>query len=149
MNVKDVCMKLSKKTEYGLRFLLAMAELGEGRFMGIYQVSLRHHIPMKFLEAIAVTLRKSGFLEVKKGAGGGYRLKFSPEEINLHMVFECLEDSYKRELELGEESSNNQKAVSVVMNALVGDVRVILKSKSIADIQKEYRDLNENLMYYI
>ena len=62
-------MKVSKKTEYGLRFLLAMAELPEGRYMGIYQISLRHKIPMKFLEAIAVTIKKSGLLEVKKGAG--------------------------------------------------------------------------------
>ncbi len=142
-------MKVSKKTEYGLRFLLALAELSEGRFMGIYQISLRHKIPMKFLEAIAVTLKKSGFLEVKKGAGGGYRLKFSPEEINLHMILECLEESYKRELEMGEETTNNQKAVSIVVNQLKVEVRTVLKSKSIADIQKEYKNLNESLMYYI
>ncbi len=41
-------MKLSKKTEYGLRFLLSLAELAEGKYMGIYQISLRHKIPMKF-----------------------------------------------------------------------------------------------------
>ncbi len=142
-------MKVSKKTEYGLRFLLALAELHEGKYMGIYQISLRHKIPMKFLEAIAVTLKKSGLLEVKKGAGGGYRLRFSPEEINLHMIFESLEDSYKKDTSLVEDGSNNEKAVNITMNYVSKDVNRILKSKSIADIQKEYRDLNESLMYYI
>jgi len=142
-------MKVSKKTEYGLRFLLAMAELPEGRYMGIYQISLRHKIPMKFLEAIAVTIKKSGLLEVKKGAGGGYRLKYSPDEINLHMIFESLEDSYRKEMDFTEDSSNNQKAVGVVLNEVLKDVRVVLRAKTLGDIQRQYKDMNESLMYYI
>ncbi len=142
-------MKVSKKTEYGLRFLLSLAELQEGKYMGIYQISLRHNIPMKFLEAIAVTLKKSGLLEVKKGAGGGYRLRFSPEEINLHMIFESLEDAYRKDLRIEDDVSNNHKAVSIVLNSVSVEFRKILKSKSIADIQREFRNLNESLMYYI
>lgn len=142
-------MKFSKKTEYGLRFLLALAELSEGRFMGIYQISLRHKIPMKFLEAIAVSLKKEGMLEVKKGAGGGYRLKYHPKEINLLMVFECLEDAYKKLIDIQSDMSSNQKAVSIVLNDAISGVREVLKTKCLADIQKEYRDLNESLMYYI
>jgi Rrf2 family protein len=142
-------MKFSKKTEYGLRFLLALAELSEGRFMGIYQISLRHDIPMKFLEAIAVLLKKEGLLEVKKGAGGGYRLKYLPSEISLLRVFECLEDAYKKELDVAGDISSNQKAVNIVMNDLIKGVREVMTSKTLADIQKQYRDLNESLMYYI
>ena len=142
-------MKFSKKTEYGLRFLLALAELGEGRFMGIYQISLRHSIPMKFLEAIAVSLKKGGLLEVKKGAGGGYRLKYKPHEISLLMVFDCLEGSYKKELNITGDISSNQKAVALVLNETIDGVRGVLSEKSLYDIQKQYRDLNESLMYYI
>jgi Rrf2 family protein len=142
-------MKFSKKTEYGLRFLLALAELSEGRFMGIYQISLRHNIPMKFLEAIAVLLKKEGFLEVKKGAGGGYRLRLLPSEITLLQVFECLEDAYKKELDVTGDISSNLKAVNIVMNDLIKGVREVMTSKTLADIQKQYRDLNESLMYYI
>ncbi len=142
-------MKFSKKTEYGLRFLLALAELSEGRFMGIYQISLRHQIPMKFLEAIAVALKKAGFLDVKKGAGGGYRLRFRPSEITLLMVFECLEDAYKRELDISGDISSNQKAVALVLNESIAGVREVLAEKTLADIQKQYKDLNESLMYYI
>lgn len=142
-------MKFSKKTEYGLRFLLALAELSEGRFMGIYQISLRHNIPMKFLEAIAVALKKAGLLEVKKGAGGGYKLKFKPDEISLLMVFECLEDAYKKELDITGDISSNQKAVALVLNDTIAGVREILAEKKLADIQKQFKDLNESLMYYI
>ncbi len=142
-------MKISKKTEYGLRFLLALAELSEGKFMGIYQISLRHKIPMKFLEAIAVQLKKYGLLEVKKGAGGGYRLKLQPDSITLFMVFECLEDTSKKEFPVDENVSTNQKAVSLVLNNVVDSINQIMSSKTLADIQKEYKNLNESLMYYI
>lgn len=142
-------MKFSKKTEYGLRFLLALAELSENKFMGIYQISLRHGIPMKFLEAIAVLLKKAGLLEVKKGAGGGYRLKHRPNEISLLMVFECLEDAYKKSLDVSGDISNNQKAVAVVLNDSIDEVKEMLGQKSLADIQKKYKDLNESFMYYI
>lgn len=142
-------MKVSKKTEYGLRFLLALAELGEGKFMGIYQISLRHTIPMKFLEAIAVQLKKFGMLEVKKGAGGGYRLKYPPSKINLLMVFECLEDATRKDFDMDGDLSSNQKAVASTLNGVLTDVRNTLESKTLSDIQSEYRNLNESLMYYI
>ncbi len=142
-------MKFSKKTEYGLRFLLALAELSEGRFMGIYQISLRHSIPMKFLEAIAVSLKKAGLLEVKKGAGGGYKLRLPPEEISLLMVFECLEDAYKKEIDVTGDISSNQKAVSLVLNESIVGVKGVLSEKKLSHIQKQYKDLNESLMYYI
>lgn len=142
-------MKFSKKTEYGLRFLLALAELSESKFMGIYQISLRHGIPMKFLEAIAVLLKKAGLLEVKKGAGGGYKLKLRPSEISLLMVFECLEDAYKKSADVTGDISNNQKAVAVVLNNTIEEFKVLLQQKSLADIHKKFKDLNENLMYYI
>ncbi|SMO86171.1 transcriptional regulator, BadM/Rrf2 family [Saccharicrinis carchari] len=142
-------MKFSKKTEYGLRFLLSLSELGDDKFMGIYHISLRHAIPMKFLEAIAVLLKKAGLLEVKKGAGGGYKLKHSPEEISLLMVFECLEDTYKNELNVSGDMSNNQKAVTLVLNQTITDVKALLAQRTLADIQKEYKDLNASLMYYI
>ncbi|MCW3807834.1 RrF2 family transcriptional regulator [Plebeiibacterium marinum] len=142
-------MKISKKTEYGLRFLLALAELSPKRYMGIYQISLRHDIPMKFLEAIAVALKKSGMLEVKKGAGGGYRLNTTPDKITLYMVYECLENSFKKQLPVNEDDSNNQKAVSLVLNQTIENMVKIMAGKTLLDIQKEYRNLNESLMYYI
>ncbi len=142
-------MKFSKKTEYGLRFLLALAELGENKFMGIYQISLRHGIPMKFLEAIAVLLKKAGILEVKKGAGGGYKLKHRPNEISLLMVFECLEDAYKKNLDVSGDISNNQKAVATILNDTIDQVKELLAKKSLADVQKKFKDLNQSFMYYI
>ncbi len=142
-------MKLSKKTEYGLRFLLSLAELAEGKYMGIYQISLRHKIPMKFLEAIAVTLKKSGMLEVKKGAGGGYKLRLLPKEISLLMVYEALDGGYRKELPINEDDTNNQKAVLLVVNQAINEMADVLNNKTLADIQKEFRDRNESLMYYI
>ena len=66
-------MKFSKKTFYGLKFLLALTAGSEETFWGIQQVSIGKTSLWKFLEAIAVILKKAGMVEVKRGAGGGYR----------------------------------------------------------------------------
>jgi len=45
--------------------------------------------------------------------------------------------------------SNNQKAVWMVLNDSIVGVKEVLSAKTLADIQREFRNLNENLMYYI
>ena len=37
----------------------------------------------------------------------------------------------------------------VVLNEVLKDVRVVLRAKTLGDIQRQYKDMNESLMYYI
>jgi len=82
---------ISKKTKYGIKALSHLAQKEWGKPTQIAEISKDEHIPRKFLEAILLVLRKSGYLGSKKGKGGGYYLRKPSEEINMAEVFRILE----------------------------------------------------------
>ena len=82
---------ISKKTKYGIKALSNLAQKEKGKPVQIAAISKEEHIPQKFLEAILLILRKSGYLGSKKGKGGGYYLRKPPEEISMAEVFRILE----------------------------------------------------------
>jgi len=82
---------ISKKTKYGIKALSNLARKDKGKPLQIASISEEEHIPQKFLEAILLTLRRSGYLGSKKGKGGGYYMRKDPKEINMAEVFRILE----------------------------------------------------------
>ena len=87
-------MRLSKKTEYALRALFAIARASNGPSPGswrIEQVSRQENIPVKFLEQILLSLRHAGLLASKRGVGGGYRLARPATEITVGEVIRALD----------------------------------------------------------
>jgi Rrf2 family protein len=82
---------LSKKSKYALKALLVLAkEYGQGPVQ-IADVSSREHIPQKFLELILLELKNQGFLQSRKGKGGGYSLRKPPTAISMGSVIRVLE----------------------------------------------------------
>ena len=82
---------LSKKSKYGLKALLVLAEeSGRGPVL-ISELADRQRLPRKFLEAILLELKRHGILESKKGKGGGYFLRREPSAITLGQVIRVLE----------------------------------------------------------
>lgn len=84
-------MRLSRKSEYALRALLAMGRFPVGRVHQIFELSRSENIPVKFLEQILLTLRNGGILTSKRGAGGGVTLLKKPADILLGDVISLLE----------------------------------------------------------
>lgn len=88
-------MRLSKRGEYGLRAMIALAEPAEKsaspRMMQIKEISLREGISAKFLEQILLALKNNGLLHSKMGVGGGYYLAKPAQEITLGQVFRVLD----------------------------------------------------------
>ena len=72
---------LNKKTQYAIKALMHLAEHKDDGPVLIADIAKKKKIPLKFLDNILQELRKSGFLESKKGKGGGYYLKVSPSKI--------------------------------------------------------------------
>lgn len=84
-------MKLSKKSEYGLRALLELT-LAHGRTtLQRHELSDRQHIPIEFLEQILLTLKRAGLISSRRGARGGYALIKQPKEITLGQVIRILD----------------------------------------------------------
>jgi Rrf2 family protein len=82
---------LSKKSKYGLKALLVLAEeAGRGPVL-ISELADRQRLPRKFLEAILLELKRHGILQSKKGKGGGYFLRHDPSAITIGQVIRVLE----------------------------------------------------------
>jgi Rrf2 family protein len=83
--------QLSKRTQYGLRALYALARsYGQGPVL-ISHLAEEETIPRKFLEQILLALKSSGLVESKKGKGGGYSLVRHPAEITVAAVIRVME----------------------------------------------------------
>ena len=83
---------ISKKTKYALKALVALAEdYANKEPLLISRLAKRERIPKKFLEHILLDLKKKGFLQSKKGKGGGYFLAKPPGKINLGSVMRVLQ----------------------------------------------------------
>lgn len=84
-------MKLSKKSEYGLRALLEFT-LAHGKFpLQRHHIAARQHIPVEFLEQILLTLKRAGLLSSRRGINGGYTLIKQPSAVTLGQVIRILD----------------------------------------------------------
>ncbi len=84
-------MKLSKRSEYGLRALLHMAACDDKRPVPLKELADRNNIPIKFLEQIFLSLRHAGIVRSQAGAHGGYMLGRPPQDITIGEVIRTLD----------------------------------------------------------
>ncbi|HMT74015.1 MAG TPA: Rrf2 family transcriptional regulator [Chitinophagaceae bacterium] len=77
---------LSKKSQYAFKALEYLtAKYKEGPVL-ISEIAKKKKIPLKFLENILLELKKAEILDSKKGKGGGYFLKKSPEKVKVATI---------------------------------------------------------------
>lgn len=87
-------MKISRKTEYGLRAMVALATMaGVERTVPLRAVAEAESIPEQFLDQIMAKLRRANFVTSTRGAGGGYQLSRPAEEISIGALVRLLEGS--------------------------------------------------------
>ncbi len=149
-------MRLSKRGEYGLRAMIALAEPAEKsdapQMMQIKEISLREQISSKFLEQILLTLKNAGMLHSKMGVGGGYYLARSAKEITLGQIFRVLDGpvapikcvsqmAYEPCGCPDEETCGLRLAMSDVRNAIAD----ILDNTSLADVTKRQNSVRKKL----
>lgn len=83
---------LSAKTQYAC---LAMAQLASDHAAGTpiraARIAEQHGIPPTFLVQILHELKRAGLVSSTRGAGGGYQLSASPDQINVAHVVEVVE----------------------------------------------------------
>ncbi|MGZ4112366.1 MAG: RrF2 family transcriptional regulator, partial [Tumebacillaceae bacterium] len=84
-------MKLSSRGHYGLMAITYLAQKADQGPIPIKSIAAAEEIPEQYLEQIFVDLRKAGLVTSVRGARGGYKLGFPPEEINVGQVVKVLE----------------------------------------------------------
>jgi len=85
-------VRLSKKSEYGLRALIELTlAYEEHTTLQRHQIAKRQHIPIEFLEQILLALKRAGLLASRRGLKGGYTLIKPPGEITVGQVIRILD----------------------------------------------------------
>lgn len=149
-------MRLSKRGEYGLRAMIALAKPAEKgsapQMMQIKEISLREQISAKFLEQILLTLKNAGLLHSKMGVSGGYYLARSANEITLGQIFRILDGPVapvKCVSQMAYEPCGCPDEQTCGLRLAMGDVRNaiadILDNTSLADVTKRQNAVRKKL----
>ena len=87
-------MKISKKSQYGLRAMLYLAKAQkEKKITPLKEIAEKERIPFDFLEKIFSKLEKAGLVKAKKGSQGGYFLAKPAEKITPGGIVSVLEEN--------------------------------------------------------
>jgi len=149
-------VRLSKRGEYGLRAMIALAEPAENsdtpQMMQIKEISLREQISTKFLEQILLTLKNAGLLHSKMGVGGGYYLARSAKEITLGQIFRVLDGPVapiKCVSQMAYETCGCPDEETCGLRLVMGDVRNaiadILDNTTLADVNQRQKAVRKKL----
>ena len=147
-------MRLSKRTEYGLRAVVQLARLWPQGFVQSRDLAQQEGLPNKFLEAILLALRRGGFLESKVGSGGGYRLARAPREIRVGDLIRRLEGRLTAgggEHLRPDEHSPGQVAVYLINEKLTEATDHVLDQMTLEELMEHVGRLTnvQQQMYYI
>ncbi len=84
-------MRLSRRSEYGLRALVDLVRHDEGSPVALASLAQRNRLPAKFLEQIMSTLRHAGIVRTTLGAHGGYAIAADPATVTIGRVIRLLD----------------------------------------------------------
>ena len=84
-------MRLSTKTQYGVRAMLEIALDSEKGPLSIHDISRRQALSVSYLEQLLNKLRRAGLVRSVRGPKGGYLLSRQPEKIKISEIVTVLE----------------------------------------------------------
>ena len=83
--------RISKRLDYGLQLMVALARETESRLLATATLSERLNIPLPFLHQIGHVLMQAGLIKALPGPKGGLRLSRSAGSITVLNVVEAIE----------------------------------------------------------
>ncbi len=86
-------MQLTLYTDYSLRVLVYLGLKDEG-LSTITEISDSYEISRNHLVKVVHNLSNHGFIHTVRGKGGGMRLAFTPDEINIGAVVRATENNF-------------------------------------------------------
>jgi Rrf2 family protein len=153
---------LSKKTQYTLRAMYALARHYGGGPVLIAKMAREESIPQDFLENILLFLKKEGLVNSKKGKGGGYSLAKPPDQVTIGNVIRLIEGplaplpcasetAYRK---CDECEDDRYCGTRLVMRQVRDAIAGILDNITLAEVCRQVDDARarsqyQNLMFYI
>ncbi|MDR1143212.1 MAG: Rrf2 family transcriptional regulator [Spirochaetaceae bacterium] len=142
-------MKISTRGRYGTRLLIDLAEHLDESHVSLASAAERQGISLRYLEQLAVILKRAGFIRSVKGASGGYVLARPPEEIVLGDVLRVLEGDMlvADPAENGAKETKLQRCIRLlVLDKLNSKIAQVIENKTLASVAGAG---HETYMYYI
>jgi Rrf2 family transcriptional regulator, cysteine metabolism repressor len=84
-------MKISTRTEYGIRVLVTLARVDGDACLSLTEIARREKLPHAYLEQLVGDLRRAGIVSATRGQAGGYRLARPAVEIAMTDAVRALE----------------------------------------------------------
>jgi Rrf2 family protein len=85
-------MKISTRTEYGIRVLVTLARIDDNTScLSLTEIARREKLPHAYLEQLVGDLRRAALVTATRGQSGGYRLNRPAAEIHMTDVVRALE----------------------------------------------------------
>lgn len=85
---------ISSRAKYATRALLYLCTHGRSEPILIQEVAEAENIPLKYLQQILAALKVGGFVQSRKGPGGGYALARAPRDITLGDVLRVMDGPF-------------------------------------------------------
>ena len=144
-------MKISTRGRYGIRLLIDLAEHAEESHVPLAAVAERQRISIRYLEQVAVHLRRAGFIRSVKGASGGYALTRQSEDIIIGDALRVLEGdmlAVDPPLPRVQESKIRRCIRTTVYDRLNEQIARVIDGKTLASVLGTV-DPDESYMYFI
>ena len=143
-------MNISSRARYGIRLLVDLAENREKPHVSLASIAARKKISIRYLEQVAVILRRTGFIRSVKGASGGYTLAKLPEEIIIGDALRALEgDMLLVDPLHGERETKLRNCIHTVLyERLNKSIAAVIDVKTLASLVNR-QDSGETYMYFI
>lgn len=131
---------ITREADYAIRCILYMSSTG-GKLANVKEIAGPMEIPQSFLAKILQKLLKADIVESIRGAGGGFRLKRPPSEINLHEVVVAIDGTMALNRCVDDPSScelNPECVVHPIWVDVSRELEAILKDKDFRALAEKY-----------
>jgi Rrf2 family protein len=128
---------VTARSDYAVRALAELASAADDEYRTVDELADAQRLPVKFLEGILTQLRRSGLLESRRGASGGFRLAHPAKEISVADVIRAVDGPLAAVRGLRPEDTaydGAAMALPLVWIAMRAAVRDVLESVSLADV---------------
>jgi len=112
-------MRVSAKSDYALRALIAMAGRTDGRAVSAEELGKLQDIPHGFLQAILADLRRAGVVLSQRGQSGGWRMARAADEVSVADVIRAVDGPLVSVYGLRPEAVNYNEAADVLQRVWI------------------------------
>ena len=130
-------VELTARADYAVRALAELTISPAGTFRRVDDLAAAQGLPVKFLESILTQLRRSGILESRRGAAGGFRLARPASQVTIADAIRAVDGPLAAVRGLRPEDTEYTGAAQslpTVWVALRAAVRRVLEQVTLADL---------------